>query len=223
MENGQESPHLRTPGVAVLDVLSKVALLSFLVLVMLDPAWGNLTGKAPTARALSYPMMAFAIPAWWAVRRPTGPYPWLPDLLLTLIGFSDVLGNRLGLYDEVVWFDEWMHFVNVTCLCAALVLMTMVRTVAVRPLLERSIALGMTAALGWEVFEYVTFVTHSTEAPTAYADTVGDLVMGWFGTIAAALLVHLAWRSHMPEHRPSTSVLSGESGAAAGDSPAPEW
>lgn len=223
MENGQESPHLRTPGCAVLDVLSKVALLSFLVLVMLDPAWGNLTGKAPTARALSYPMMAFAIPAWWAVRRPTGPYPWLPDLLLTLIGFSDVLGNRLGLYDEVVWFDEWMHFVNVMCLSAALVLMTMVRTVAVRPLLERSIALGMTAALGWEVFEYVAFVTHSTEAPTAYADTIGDLVMGWFGTIAAALLVHLAWRSHMPAHRPSTSVRSGESGAATSDSPAPEW
>lgn len=203
MENVQESPLVRTPAVAVLDLLSKVALFSFLVLVMLDPAWGNLTGKAPTARALTYPLVAFAIPAWWALRRQHGPYPWLPDLLLTLIGFSDVLGNRLGLYDEVVWFDDWMHFMNVTCLAAALVLITMVRTVSLRPLLERSMALGMTAALGWEVFEYVTFVRYSTEEPTAYGDTIGDLVMGWFGTIAAALLVHLVWRSHLPAHRES--------------------
>jgi hypothetical protein len=203
MENVQDSPLVRTPAAAVLDLLSKVALLSFLVLVMLEPAWGNLTGKAPTARALTYPLVAFAIPAWWVLRRPHGPYPWLPDLLLTLIGFSDVLGNRLGLYDKIVWFDDWMHFMNVTCLAAALVLISMVRTVSLRPLLERSIALGMTAALGWEVFEYVTFLRYSTEVPTAYGDTIGDLVMGWFGTIAAALLVHLVWRSHLPAHRES--------------------
>ena len=42
----------------------------------------------------------------------------------------------------------------------------------------------------------------------AYADTVGDLVMGWFGTIAAALLVHLAWRSHMPTRRPNELDVS---------------
>lgn len=223
MENGQEGPGVRTPSVAVLDLLSKVALLSFLVLVIVDPAWGNLTGKAPTARALTYPLMALAIPAWWAVRRTSGPYPWLPDLLLTLTGFSDILGNRLGLYDQVVWFDEWMHFMNVTFVAAALVLVSMVRTVALRPLLERSMAVGMTAALGWEVFEYVSFVRFSSEAPTAYSDTIGDLVMGWFGTIAAALLVHVAWRSHLPAHRRSISVQTGESGAPTGRSPAADW
>lgn len=201
MDTGQDSPLVRAPAVAVLDVLSKVALLSFVALVVMDPTWGNLTGKAPTARALAYPLVAFAIPAWWAFRSTSGRYPWLPDLLLTITGFSDILGNRLGLYDEVAWFDDWMHLMNVTCVSAALVLMTMVRTVTVRPLLERSIALGMTAALGWEVFEFFTFVRGSTEAPTAYADTLGDLVMGWLGTIAAALLVHLAWRSHLPADR----------------------
>jgi hypothetical protein len=87
-----------------------------------------------------------------------------------------------------------------------LVLVTMHRTVSAVAVLERSIALGMTAALGWELWEYVSFDRHSSEAPMAYGDTIGDLVMGWVGTIAAALLVHFAWRSHMPMHRPATGV-----------------
>ena len=206
MRNVETGRLVQSPAVAVLDVLSKVVLLTLLSLVVIDPEWGNLAGKAPTARALTYPMLAFAIPVWWAVRRSDAPYPWLPDLLLTFTGFSDILGNRLDLYDRVVWFDDWMHFADTTCVAAALVLMTMHRTVSGVAVLERSIALGMTAALGWELFEFASFVTHSSELPTAYGDTIGDLVMGWFGTIAAALLVHMAWRHHLPVHRPVRST-----------------
>ena len=35
--------------------------------------------------------------------------PWLPDLLITITCFTDILGNRMDLYDTVVWFDDWMH------------------------------------------------------------------------------------------------------------------
>jgi len=52
----------------------------------------NLEGKAPLGRAVTYPPLAFAVPAWWA-RRSDGPYPWLPDLLLlTYTALSDILG-----------------------------------------------------------------------------------------------------------------------------------
>jgi hypothetical protein len=202
MESSGRGDVVQSPVIAVLDVLGKIVLLAFLIVVVIDPAWGNLAGKAPTARALTYPLMAFAIPLWWVARRPDSPYPWLPDLLLTFIGFSDILGNRLDLYDRVVWFDDWIHFMNTTCVAAALVLITMHRAVDLLPVLERSVALGMTAALGWELFEYFSFLTHSSELPTAYGDTIGDLVMGWFGSIAAGLLIHFFWRSHMPMPRP---------------------
>ena len=149
----------------MLDVLAKVVLLVLLVLLVIDPAWGNLEGKAPTARALTYPLLALAVPAWWALRRPDAPYPWLPDLLLTLVGFSDILGNRLDLYDGVVGFDDAVHLVLTLCVSASLVLLTLHRTVSGVAVLERSVALGMTAALGWEVFEYFTFVTQSVERP----------------------------------------------------------
>ena len=182
----------------MLDVLGKAVLLVFLVVVLLDPAWGNLEGKAPTARALTYPLLAFAVPLWWQVRRPSGDYPWLADLLLTFAAFSDILGNRLDLYDRVLWFDDVMHVAVVTCISAALVLLTMTRTTSAVAVLERSVALGMTAALAWELFELVAFITRSAELPSAYADTLGDLLAGWCGTVLAALLVHHAWRHHLP-------------------------
>lgn len=201
MSNGEIGRFFQWPVVAVLDVVSKVVLLGFLALVVIDPTWGNLEGKAPLVRALTYPLLAFAVPVWWAVRRPDAPYPWLPDLLLTFTAFSDILGNRLDLYDRVRWFDDWMHFANIACVTAALVLLTLHRTAGPVAVLERAVALGMTAALVWEVFEYLSFLTRSSELPTAYADTIADLALGWFGTIAAALLVHFAWRHHIPVPR----------------------
>ena len=69
--------------VAVLDVVGKVALLALLALVVIDPSWGNLAGKAPTARGLTYPLLAFAVPAWWVVRRPGTPHPCTPPGVTT--------------------------------------------------------------------------------------------------------------------------------------------
>ena len=108
----------------------------------------------------------------------------------------------------MVWVDDLAHLVMTLCVTAALVLLTLERTVSARVVLERSIALGLTASLVWEVFEYVAFVTRSAELPTAYADTIGDLVLGWIGTILAAGLVHTSWRHHLPE---------------PGEDPAPTW
>ena len=66
--------------------------------------------------------------------------------------------------------------------------------------LERSLALGMTAALAWELFELVSFVTRSTELPTAYADTLGDLLAGWVGAGCFAVTAAAAWplRTRVP-------------------------
>jgi hypothetical protein len=39
----------------------------------------------------------------------------VPDLLITLTCFTDIMGNRMDLYDTVVWFDDWMHFSTPGC------------------------------------------------------------------------------------------------------------
>jgi hypothetical protein len=49
------------------------------------------------------------------------------------------------------------------------------------------------AAIGWELFEYATFIPGSPEAAGAYRDTLGDLVLGTLGgalaSIAASWLI----------------------------------
>ena len=60
------------------------------------------------------------------------------------------------------------------------------------PLVQRvviSVAAGMTFSVVWEVWEYYAFVTRSAEVGTAYADTVGDLALGWLGAVCVAVLL----------------------------------
>ena len=177
------------PWVAVLDVAAKVLLLLAVTRVALDPAWGNLEGKAPGTRALTYPLLAFVLPLAHLWHRPAGAYPWGADLLITAPASSDILGNRLDLYDQVEWFDDATHLVNTAALSAACVLLLGVAHAPLRRRLEVAVASGMTLSLLWEVWEYVAFVTRSSEVSTAYADTVWDLSLGWVGAVAAALVV----------------------------------
>jgi len=188
-------------ALVVLDVGAKSALLFVLAMVAVDPAWGNLEGKAPVARAIIYPLGAFVLPAAWLVFRWTPRFPWTPDVLITLICFTDVLGNRLDLYDTVEWFDDWIHFADTGLLAAGIVLLTTTRATGIAEVLVHAVAIGITAALAWELFEYYSFVTRSDELPTAYADTLVDLMMGWLGAVTAAIVVH-AVRRRLPAHRP---------------------
>jgi hypothetical protein len=179
-------------ALVVLDVSAKVLLAVFVVQVAIDPAWGNLEGKAPGTRAVTYPMLALVLPLahWW--HRPAGPFPWGADLLVTAPAFSDLLGNRLDLYDQVVWFDDASHLLSTGALSAACVLLLGAGHAPPRRRLEVAVASGMTLSLLWELWEYLAFVTRSSEAPTAYVDTVGDLTLGWVGAVVAAVLLGLA-------------------------------
>ena len=126
MERTQPAAMPRTAlrRVAVLDLAAKALLLAIMARVALDPGWGNLVGKAPGTRVVVYPMLAFLIPVAHVVVWPFRSYPWATDLLLTAPAFSDILGNRLDLYDEVVWFDDAVHFVNTGLLATAVLLLS---------------------------------------------------------------------------------------------------
>jgi hypothetical protein len=184
-----------SPLVRGLDVFVKVALLVMLGLALVFPDYGNLEGKAAGLRAVGYPLLAFAIPiAWLVQRRDPAAYPWGADVLVSLTCFSDILGNRFDLYDAVVWFDDWMHVMNTGLLAAALILLTMDRTVGLGAMLERALACGATAAVAWEIAEFYAFIHGSSERQHAYSDTLGDLGLGILGAVTAALVVRTSWR-----------------------------
>ncbi|MBE7323906.1 hypothetical protein IEQ44_04485 [Nocardioides sp. Y6] len=195
MSSGQERPvdEQRPPAwLVVATVAAKAALLLVVVQVALDPGWGNLEGKAPTARAITYPLLAVVVPLWHLLRgrfRPDRRYAWGADLLVTLPGFSDLLGNRWDLYDRVSWFDDAVHLVNTGFLAAAVLLLVGLAGARLRWRLAVAIAVGTTLSLVWELWEFTAFVAKGAESATAYADTLGDLTLGWLGAVAAAVAV----------------------------------
>ena len=91
-------------------ISAKAALVLLLALALLYPDSGNMRDKAAGLRAVGYPLLSFTVPVlWWFFWKDRVSFPWLADLLVTLTCFTDVLGNRMDLYDSVVWFDDWMH------------------------------------------------------------------------------------------------------------------
>lgn len=113
---------------------------------------------------------------------------------MTITCFTDVLGNRMNLYDTVMWFDDWMHFMNTGLLAAAVIMLTLSRSSSLLRVIERSLAFGATAAIAWEIAEFFAFISGSSEREYAYADTLGDLALGTLGAVVAASVVHRLWR-----------------------------
>ncbi|GAA2121674.1 hypothetical protein GCM10009843_16140 [Nocardioides bigeumensis] len=106
---------------AAADLAAKSGLAVSLVLAVLDPDWGNMAGKAPVARAVTYPLWSLTVPVvWFLTGGQRHACPWIPDTFVTITCFTDVLGNRLDLYDRRLWFDDGVHLVNVALLSAAL-------------------------------------------------------------------------------------------------------
>ena len=177
-----------------MDLIAKTGLVTLLFLSLVFPDLGNVEDKAAGLRALAYPLLAFTVPiVWWVFWRDRASFPWVADLLVTSTCFTDTLGNRLDLYDSVVWFDDLMHFMNTGLLTAAVILLTMRHSATFGAVVERSLAFGMTAAVGWEIAEYFAFISKSSERRHAYTDTLGDLALGGCGSAAAGLAVHSLW------------------------------
>lgn len=187
--------HVAPPIVRTLDIAAKVGLVLLLVVAMVAPELGHMEGKAAGLRAVTYPLLAFAVPAlWYFFWRERASFPWVADLLITITCFTDTLGNRMNLYDSISWFDDWMHFMNTGFLTAAVILLTLHRSASLAATLERGLAFGVTAAVGWELAEYFAFISKSSEKRGAYTDTLGDLALGTLGTIVAAIAVHKLWQ-----------------------------
>lgn len=182
--------------VRTLDVAAKAALVLLLWVAIAHPDLGHLRDKGAAARAVGYPVVAFLVPAtWWLFWKDRAPYPWLADLLATVPCFSDILGNRMNLYDTLRSFDDLMHFVNVGMLCAAVLLLTLPRSAGLGAHVERALAFGMSAAVAWEIAEYFAFLRFYGSSFDAYGDTLGDLATGGAGALAAAFVVHRLSRS----------------------------
>lgn len=146
-------------------------------------------------RLLWYPAMILALPVAWRLFARGRPFPFVADVLITLPFFVDVMGNVLNLYDSIDWWDDANHFANWLFLSLGVGAL-LLRTGLQPPVLAGLVlAFGSTAAIVWELGEYVTFIrTNEDEFATAYTDTLGDLSFDLLGAGIAAGLIWAAAR-----------------------------
>lgn len=184
-----------TKTVRYAAVAAKLLLLALLLAALIWPDLSGIKGKASTARLIVYPIGALVLPLWWWIRGRKDAFPWAADLLMTLPWSIDLLGNRLDLFDTVGWWDDAMHFVLWTLLTWGVLLAFAPPGLSRALTVFVALGFGSTAAVVWELGEYVAFVRNSPELQTAYTDTLGDLALGTIGALLAGLIVSHARRA----------------------------
>ena len=157
------------------------------------PGIERFADKAFGARLLAYPLLMLLAPAiWWFVvrRKDRAARPPYAAFSLVMLPFLiDVTGNSLDLYDSVVWWDDFNHWINWLFLLWGIGLLV---TDAVHPdwaMVALVTGLGAVLAIGWELGEWWTFIRHGTELDTAYEDTLGDLSLGTLGALCAGFVL----------------------------------
>ncbi|NIK55901.1 hypothetical protein [Kribbella shirazensis] len=205
----RSAPALRVSWTRYCALAAKILLLGLLLAALIWPDLSGIKGKASTARLVVYPIGGMVLPLWWWAYGRTRSslhrsFPWAADLLMTLPWLIDLIGNRLDLFDTVDWWDDAMHFVLWGFLTAGVLLAFAPRDLSRAVTTFTALGFGTTAAVVWEVGEYVAFVRSSPELQTAYTDTLGDLAFGTLGALLAGLIVA---RATVPNRRPGDSGL----------------
>jgi hypothetical protein len=127
-------------------------------------------------------------------RTPPPPRPsrFAPRHLLLVLPFLiDTAGNALDLYDTIVWWDDFNHFLNWAILVAGFGQLLVRLPVGKLTTAGLVVGFGCVTAVIWEFAEYYTFIRDSPELATAYTDTLGDLALGLTGSVLAAVVT--AW------------------------------
>ncbi len=189
------------PALPWINLALKAALVALLAFGAFSGA-EQFKGKAFGWRLATYPLAALVVPAGWLLRGRPAPYPHAMDVFLVLPFFVDVAGNALDLYDTVDWWDDANHFVNWALLSTAAGLFVARATDAGRAEhVALVIGFGATAAILWELAEYVSFIRNSPELETAYEDTLGDMALGLCGSLFAAGVTAALPRPHPASRR----------------------
>jgi hypothetical protein len=174
------------------NVAVKAATIGLLVVALASPDLPQFQGKAFAGRAIAYPIALAIVPVVWLLLRRPIPYPVVPDILIGLPFLIDMVGNALGLYDSIEWWDDANHLVNWWLHTAAIAILLAGTGLPRGARAGLGVAWAASTAILWELAEYVAFVPGSAEASTAYADTLGDLALGLLGGTIASVLI--AWR-----------------------------
>ncbi len=147
----------------------------------------------PIAAALTYLVFRLIFKKRFARE----PYPYIIDLCVTFVVTFDLLGNTIGFYDKITWWDDLMHFFLSIPWVIVAGYFIRGKKVPAWAFFATVVAYGACSHIVWEVLEYISFVrTNPVESLSAYQDTIGDLILSLCGTLVGAYVSVKAFLHH---------------------------
>ena len=199
----------RLPTAFWVDAGLKGTLVLLLLLPLLFADLEQYDGKGMSWRLLVYPLAGFIIPLLWVTNGSRPPYPYLADNLVILPAIADVVWNTLDAYDRLDRWDDVNHLVNAMIFSAVIGLWA--ARYPLGAVTRYLLALGICVSLQvlWEIGEYMVFVANAKDDPGVYQDTIGDLTLGFFGSLlgAAFALWAVTGEEREAEFEPAPSLL----------------
>ena len=144
-------------------------------------------GKAMKVRAVGYAMGLLVVPVAWRIGGRKEPYPRELDMLVSLPLLADAGGNAIGIYQRK-HVDDAVHFANGALLAGIVGSLAHARTRTAWEAGAFAAAVGVAAAAGWEMLEWIGWKLGAQGMELSYDDTMEDLIE----TSAGALLGGLA-------------------------------
>ena len=143
-------------------------------------------------------ILAFVLPAL-LMPRFLGMRAWF-DICCSAVILVAAWSNVLEIYDAVAWWDLLVHFLCTGVIAAMLYLMlAMLRVVPLPPAAPGTArtpivlvaCLGLALSSVWEMVEWFGHTFISADIYVSYQDTIGDMVLGGLGSLAAGTVVAL--------------------------------
>ena len=175
---------VRAPSGLAETVADALRVLALIAIVVAAIGWGAVAGwsVALVAGGMILPRLLGIRPS--------------VDIAFGLVLQVAVWSSVLDIYLTTRWWDLPVHFL-VNGLCAALLYLLLVRFRVVadagtlpRPVLSAvvtTVALGLALGVLWEIFEWIGHTFIDEAIYVGYTDTIGDLVWGAAGALAAGL------------------------------------
>jgi len=189
--------------IAAISVL-KAAILALALDAAVNSDSPRFSGKAMKVRAVGYVGGLLIVPLAWRIRGRQEPYPKELDLLVALPLLGDAGGNAMGIYQHA-HVDDAIHLANGALLAAMVGSLVTPRTRTAWEAASSAAAVGVAAAAGWEMLEWVASKLGARGMELSYDDTMEDLIETAAGALLGGLVTLL-------RHPTSLRRLPGRAG-----------
>jgi hypothetical protein len=192
---GTATTPTRPPALADVGWVAAITAVKATIIALAVDAFVNshkprFQGKAMKVRAIGYAGALLVVPTAWRALGRKERYPRELDLLVALPLLADAGGNAVGMYQNA-HVDDAIHFANGALLSGVIGTLAQPRTKTAWEAGAVAASVGVAAAAGWEMFEWIALKLGAKGMDLSYDDTMADLIETSAGAVLGGLVTLL--------------------------------